>query len=572
MCKLSFVVLFTMSMIVFFFGLFVCVNDYVIFLDWNIVSINSCNIVLSIDWMSLIFMSFVMYISSLVIYYSEDYMLGEVNMNRFIMIVLMFILSMGLLIISPNLISILLGWDGLSFSFLLFGNLLSECKVLQCWYINCFIKSYWWCCYFNFYCLNIKFWWLKLYLLLWFYFKFFWNKNYYYINYSCFYNKKSSNSFLFLTSSSYSCSNSCFCFSTFFYSCYCWGVYLLIRFSPMLNVYNYGWFLLWIGCMTMFMAGLGAMSLFDLKKIALFTLSQLGLNNKTIGLGYYDLAFFHLLTHALFKALLFMCAGVIIHCFNDLQDIRGMGGIVNQMPLTSVCFLISNLALCGMPFLSGFYSKDLILELSLMSNFNLLIFVLFFLSTGLTVCYTFRLIYYVVVGEFNFKSIHCLGDENYGFIGPMFMLVLMSVIGGSLLSWVMICTPSMICLPFYMKTLALMVSLIGGWMGFELSLMVNYSSFYFNNNYLVSFLGSMWFMPYISTYMISLYPLYSGMKIVRVIDCGWSEEYGGQGMFMYLYNMSMMNQEYQYNYFKYYLLSFMLWVFIFAVFLIYSTN
>nr|YP_002456379.1 NADH dehydrogenase subunit 5 [Teleogryllus emma]ACB12519.1 NADH dehydrogenase subunit 5 [Teleogryllus emma] len=569
MWMLSFVVLFIFVLIMFFFWFFWLYIFYCYF--FGLIERFYCFYNFYFWLMSLIFMSFVMYISSLVIYYSEDYMSGEVNMNRFIMIVLMFILSMGLLIISPNLISILLGWDGLGFSFYVFSYLLSECKVLQCWYINCFIKSNWWCFYFNFYCLNIKFWWLKLHLLLWFYLWFFWNKSYYYINYSCFYNYESSNSFFFLTSCSYSFSHTRFCFIVFFYSCYCGGVYLLIRFGMIIELYSMSNFVLFIGCLTMFMSGLGANFEFDLKSIiALSTLSQLGLMMSTIGLGYYDLAFFHLLTHALFKALLFMCAGIIIHGFNDLQDIRGMGGIINQMPLTSVCFLISNLALCGMPFLSGFYSKDLILELSLMSNSNLLIFMLFFLSTGLTVCYTFRLIYYVVVGEFNFKSMHCLGDENYGFIGPMFMLVLMSVIGGSLMSWVMIYTPVMICLPFYMKILALMVSLIGGWMGFELSLMVNYSSFYFDKNYLVSFLGSMWFMPYISTYMISSFPLYSGLKIVRVIDCGWSEEYGGQGMFMYLYKMSMMNQDYQFNYFKYYLLSFMFWVFIFVVFLIYT--
>ncbi|BBV28442.1 NADH dehydrogenase subunit 5 (mitochondrion) [Teleogryllus occipitalis] len=562
-----------MSMIMFFFGLFVCVNDYVIFLDWNIVSINSCNVVMSIllDYKSLLFMSFVMYISSLVIYYSYMYMLGDENLSRFIILVLMFVLSMMFLIISPNLISILLGWDGL--------GLVSYCLVI--YYQN--VKSY------NagmITALSNRIGDVALLLSI------AWMMNYGSWNYLYINNldglSDEMNYLIVLIILAAMTKSAQIPFSSWLPAAMAAptpvsalvhsstlvtaGVYLLIRFGMIIELYSMSNFVLFIGCLTMFMSGLGANFEFDLKSIiALSTLSQLGLMMSTIGLGYYDLAFFHLLTHALFKALLFMCAGVIIHGFNDLQDIRGMGGIINQMPLTSVCFLISNLALCGMPFLSGFYSKDLILELSLMGNFNLLIFMLFFLSTGLTVCYTFRLIYYVVVGEFNFKSMHCLGDENYGFVGPMFMLVLMSVIGGSLMSWVMIYTPVMICLPFYMKILALMVSLIGGWMGFELSLMVNYNSFYFNKSYLVSFLGSMWFMPYISTYMISSFPLYNGLKIVRVIDCGWSEKYGGQGMFMYLYKMSMVNQEYQFNYFKYYLLSFMFWVFIFMMFLIYTT-
>nr|AFG23314.1 NADH dehydrogenase subunit 5 [Teleogryllus commodus] len=574
MCKLSFVVLFIMSMIMFFFGLFVCINDYVIFLDWNIISISSCNVIMSIllDYKSLIFMSFVMYISSLVIYYSNMYMLGDENLSRFVILVLMFVLSMMFLIISPNLISILLGWDGL--------GLVSYCLVI--YYQN--VKSY------NAgmitalsnrigdVALLLSIAWMMSYGS----WNYLWVNNLGEVNNEMKYlivlvvlaaMTKSAqipfSSWLPAAMAAPTPVSALVHSSTLVTA----GVYLLIRFGLIIEMYSMSNFMLFIGCLTMFMSGLGANFEFDLKKIiALSTLSQLGLMMSTIGLGCYDLAFFHLLTHALFKALLFMCAGVIIHGFNDLQDIRGMGGIINQMPLTSVCFLISNLALCGMPFLSGFYSKDLILELSLMSNSNLLIFMLFFLSTGLTVCYTFRLIYYVVVGEFNFSSIHCLGDENYGFIGPMFMLVLMSVIGGSLLSWVMMSTPSMICLSFYMKTLALMVSFIGGWVGFELSLMVNYNSFFLKNSCFVSFLGSMWFMPYISTYMISSYPLYGGLKIVRVIDCGWSEEYGGQGMFMYFYKMSMLNQDYQFNYFKHYLLSFMFWLFIFVMFLIYTMN
>jgi NADH-ubiquinone oxidoreductase chain 5 len=94
----------------------------------------------------------------------------------------------------------------------------------------------------------------------------------------------------------------------------------------------------------------------DLKKIiALSTLRQLGLMIITISVGLSGLAFFHLLTHALFKALLFMCAGGVIHSMSDSQDIRFMGGISIYIPFTSSCLMVSNFALCGMPFLAGFY-------------------------------------------------------------------------------------------------------------------------------------------------------------------------------------------------------------------------
>jgi NADH-ubiquinone oxidoreductase chain 5 len=153
------------------------------------------------------------------------------------------------------------------------------------------------------------------------------------------------------------------------------------------------------------MSGLGANFEFDLKKIiALSTLSQLGLIIRILSIGFANLAFFHLLTHALFKALLFMCAGVIIHNMGDCQDIRYIGGLINFMPLTSTCFNISNLALCGIPFLAGFYSKDLILELCLISDLNLISFLFYFVSTGLTACYTARLIYYTMSGNLNIFS------------------------------------------------------------------------------------------------------------------------------------------------------------------------
>ena len=161
------------------------------------------------------------------------------------------------------------------------------------------------------------------------------------------------------------------------------------------------------------MAGLGANFEFDLKKIiALSTLSQLGLIIRILAIGFPKLAFFHLLTHALFKALLFMCAGAIIHNIKNSQDIRVMGCLTYQIPLTSSCLNVANLALCGMPFLAGFYSKDLILEIVSLSYINIFRFFLYFFSTGLTVCYSFRLVYYSLTGDFNRNALHPLNDEG----------------------------------------------------------------------------------------------------------------------------------------------------------------
>lgn len=149
------------------------------------------------------------------------------------------------------------------------------------------------------------------------------------------------------------------------------GVYLLIRFSPRLMSSFARTLLLLLGCLTMFIAGLRANFETDLKKIiALSTLSQLGVIITILRLGWSTLAFFHLLTHALFKALLFMCAGSIIHRVGDYQDIRIIGGLVNFMPIRVMCINLANLALCGFPFLAGFYSKDLILEVAFLNPLN----------------------------------------------------------------------------------------------------------------------------------------------------------------------------------------------------------
>jgi len=157
---------------------------------------------------------------------------------------------------------------------------------------------------------------------------------------------------------------------------------------------NHG--LLLISGLTIFMAGLGANFEFDLKRIiALSTLKQLGLMIITISIGLSGLAFFHLLTHALFKALLFMCAGGVIHSMGDSQDICFIGSLSVYIPFTSSSLMVSNFAVCGKPFLAGFYSKDYILEMFSMRYVNIFGFLLLFVSTGLTVCYSFRLFCYV---------------------------------------------------------------------------------------------------------------------------------------------------------------------------------
>nr|YP_006503864.1 NADH dehydrogenase subunit 5 [Elodia flavipalpis]AFA46594.1 NADH dehydrogenase subunit 5 [Elodia flavipalpis] len=572
MCYISFIILFCFSFISFFFGMYFIMNEFSIFIEWEVVSYNSLSIIMTVllDWMSLIFMSFVLMISSLVIFYSKEYMEMDYKINRFIMLVLMFVTSMMLLIISPNLISILLGWDGL--------GLISYCLVI--YFQN--VKSY------NagmLTALSNRIGDVALLLAI------AWMLNYgswSYIFYLEF--MKNSKEMLIicgLVMFAAMTKSAQIPFSSWLPAAMAAptpvsalvhsstlvtaGVYLLIRFNILLSNSIMGNLLLLLASLTMFMSGLGANYEFDLKKIiALSTLSQLGLMMSILSMGNYKLAFFHLLTHALFKALLFMCAGVIIHNMNNTQDIRLMGGLSMMMPLTSSCFNIANLALCGMPFLAGFYSKDLILEMVSFSYINFFSFFLYFFSTGLTVCYSFRLVYYSMSGDCNFSSLNLLSDESWIMLKSMFGLLILSIFGGSMLNWLIFSSPIFIILPFYLKLLTLMVCLMGGFMGYLIS---NISLFFvnksFNNYNLTYFLGSMWFMPFISTYGIIKNLLMLGMAVIKSFDQGWSEYFGGQKLFYILIKNSQLNQNLQNNNLKIYLLSFVFWMMIICMFIIF---
>jgi NADH:ubiquinone oxidoreductase subunit 5 (subunit L)/multisubunit Na+/H+ antiporter MnhA subunit len=143
------------------------------------------------------------------------------------------------------------------------------------------------------------------------------------------------------------------------------GVFLFLRLSNLyIYLSNLLIFIVIIGILTTIFAGTVALVQNDIKKvIAYSTCSQLGYMITACGLGFYSGAFFHLICHALFKALLFLGAGSIIHSLADEQDIRRMGGLALTLPITFFTFFLASANLMGFPFTSGFYSKDLLLEM-----------------------------------------------------------------------------------------------------------------------------------------------------------------------------------------------------------------
>ncbi len=191
-----------------------------------------------------------------------------------------------------------------------------------------------------------------------------------------------------------------------------------------------------IGGITLLVAGFIALVQTDIKRvIAYSTMSQIGYMFLAAGLGAYAAGMFHLMTHAFFKALLFMAAGVLIHALADEQDIRKMRGLGSRMPTTYKAFLIGSLALAGLPPLSGFFSKDLILAHSLAEGvIGPILWVIALIGALLTAVYTFRLLFIVFGGE---ASDH-VGEKLHKvrFEGPLTMmlpvgaLAVLAVVGG----------------------------------------------------------------------------------------------------------------------------------------------
>nr|YP_010134328.1 NADH dehydrogenase subunit 5 [Megabeleses liriodendrovorax]QWM93818.1 NADH dehydrogenase subunit 5 [Megabeleses liriodendrovorax] len=521
------------SLLCFYSSMFMLLNSLNYFFEYNLFSLNSSNIIMTLylDWMSLIFLSVVFLISSMVIYYSKFYMEGDLMINRFIFLIIMFVFSMMLLIISPNLISILLGWDGL--------GLISYCLVI--YYQN--IKS------FNAGMLTV----LSnrvgdVFLLIsisWMINFGSWNYIFYvefmHLNYEmkliailvvlASFTKSAQipfSSWLPAAMAAPTPVSSLVHSSTLVTA----GVYLMIRFENLFKGMEImKWFLL-ISLLTMFMSGLNANLEYDLKKIiALSTLSQLGLMMSILFLGYSNLAFFHLLTHALFKALMFMCAGIFIHNLNNFQDIRYMGSFSMQMPFVSICFNFSNLALCGFPFLVGFYSKDLILEMILLMNYNNFVMIMFIISTLFTVSYTFRLIYYSMMGEFNYLSLNFLNDYSWELNKSLLLLMFMVVISGGVFSWLLFPYPLMVCLPMYLKFIPLMLIFMGCILGWFMYIM-NYK-FMKNNYYMMFFFSLMWFLPIISTNGMVKNTMKMSM-IMSNLDQTWTENLMGREIYFFL--------------------------------------
>nr|YP_010531301.1 NADH dehydrogenase subunit 5 [Mileewa sharpa]UXX17560.1 NADH dehydrogenase subunit 5 [Mileewa sharpa] len=542
-----FLTMFFSSLTIFIVSMFFNLNNFVLILEYKLFNLNSANIyyVIVLDWISLVFMSLVMFISSIVVIYSFEYMgLYSYSSIRFLFLVLLFVFSMLLMILSPNLLSIILGWDGLglvSFCLVIYyqstksylagmitclTNRLGDIGLLIC---ICWILSYgsWHFSFYNFYYNDFL-----IYVLV----------------FSCF--TKSAqipfSCWLPAAMAAPTPVSSLVHSSTLVTA----GVYLLIRFFNQLFFNNYYFF--FISMMTMLLASLCANYEFDLKKIiALSTLSQLGLMMSSLFLNFIDLSFFHLMSHAMFKSLLFLCSGILIYYMNDNQDIRFMGVVCKMVPFTSCCFNISSMSLCGVPFLSGFYSKDIIIESYSFNDFNLMVYLMFYISLGLTSCYSIRLFYYSMI--MNNKLIMTSMLDSFNLMKlSIFLLTFFSILFGCMMMWLINLDMIYVILPLKIKLMTMIMVSFGFWVGYEV---LSFKQYFLNLKFYL-FNGNMWFMMSNLIYFYNKFYFFSN-KGLFVLE--WGEHYGATGLSFYLVKLSNTLQLYSMNSMKIFLMSFLIW-------------
>nr|YP_003434165.1 NADH dehydrogenase subunit 5 [Tricula hortensis]ABZ05807.1 NADH dehydrogenase subunit 5 [Tricula hortensis] len=527
-------------------------NEMSYLIEWNIINLSSCNISFCIilDMISLSFSNVVCLISGCVMMFSSSYMSHDPFLKRFVWLVMFFVLSMNLLVFIPSLPSLLLGWDGLgivSFALVIYyqnmkslgagmltilANRIGDVMILISigilvlqghWIINLMWDFH-----------------LSMYVVLT-------------ITIAAM-TKSAQIPFSAWLPAAMAAPTpvSALVHSSTLVTA---GVFLLIRFYPFLSQSNlFQPMLLFISVLTLLLAGIGANYENDLKKIiALSTLSQLGVMMMSLGMGMMYLSLFHLYTHALFKALLFLCAGMIIHNSSNYQDIRAMGLISKQAPLTVACLNIANLSLCGAPFLSGFYSKDLILETSLVSSTNMLMVLLIFLATGMTAAYSLRLSFCSLWSNMKNNSLHMKIEKDVYVNWATTILALAAIIAGSLLqSTFLNFSPQPFILPLFHKMLTIMVILSG----LFISLILWDEDFTKKKmNKIKFFLTTMWFLAPISAQPLTKLSMLVGTNIMKSVDQGWLEIMGGQGSFKMMSIMFNNNQKFQTKSFNFFILT-----------------
>lgn len=366
------------------------------------------------DNLTAIMIIMILSISLLVIIYTYDYMINDAHINRFLLYIVLFIFNILILITTSNLVILFIGWEGVGLvSYLLItywftrletnlggliaiyinriGDVIYLLGIIlgYIWYrsldINLYLTSNEWLIILFFLAAMSKS--AQLYLHIWLPFSM---------------EGPTPISALIHAATMVTA-----------------GVYLMLRLSLVISYTYYAlFFISIIGALTCLIGGILALISLDIKELVAYsTMSQLGYMMTSIGIKYYNLSFYHLIFHAYFKALLFLTVGSIIHTILDIQDIRYTGSLFSFLPLSYIFLLYGFTSLTGLPFTTGFYSKENIIFMAYNNNLsnnlflNQYVFIITFLTAFITVLYSYKFIYNIFFNTtklsiFLFKHLH----------------------------------------------------------------------------------------------------------------------------------------------------------------------